>query len=101
MVRPQDLGADQLAAARAGTLDADAVRRGPGRGRCSRTGDDLVDGLLAEAHDHAVRRELEDSQRAVVAGLGVPVHELPRLAGGIDLGGLYELAADLKEGGLG
>jgi hypothetical protein len=28
------------------------------------------------------------------------VHELPRLTGGVDLGGLYELAADLKQGGL-
>ena len=63
-------------------------------------GDDLVAGLLAEAHDHAVRRELEDAQRTVVAGLGVPVQELPRLSGGVDLGGLYELAADLKQGGL-
>ena len=37
----------------------------------------------------------------VVAGLGVPVYELPRLTGGVDLGGLYELAADLKERGPG
>ena len=59
-----------------------------------------MDGLLAEARDHAERRALEDSQRKLVKGLGVPTYELPRLAGGVDLGGLYELAADLKDQGL-
>ena len=33
-------------------------------------------------------------------GLDVPTYELPRLAGGVDLGGLYELAANLKDQGL-
>ncbi len=98
LVRPQDLDADQLAAARAGALDADAVRKD--LDRVGVTVDDaLVDALLTEAHDHAVRRELEDDQRSVVGGLGVPFHELPRLAAGIDLGGLYELAADLRQDG--
>ncbi len=99
MVRPQDLGADQLTAALAGTLEAGRIGEDLS-GAGLDVGDDLVAGLLAEAHDHAVRRELEDAQRTVVAGLGVPVHELPRLSGGVDLGGLYELAADLKQGGL-
>ena len=98
MVRPQDLDADQLADALAGTLDAARVQADLA-GAGLDAGHDLVGGLLAEAHDHAVRRELEDTQRAVVAGLGVPVHELPRLSGGVDLGGLYELAADLKQDG--
>jgi anion-transporting ArsA/GET3 family ATPase len=63
--------------------------------------DDLVDGLLAEAADHAERRELEDTQRALVEALDAPTYELPRLAAGVDLGGLYELAASLKAQGLG
>jgi hypothetical protein len=29
----------------------------------------------------------------------VPTYELPRLAGGVDLGGLYELAASLEQQG--
>ena len=62
--------------------------------------DDLVEGLLAEARDHAERRALEDEQRKVVAGLGVPTYELPRLAGGVDLGALYELAGLLREQGM-
>ena len=60
----------------------------------------LVDGLLLEAHDHAERRELEDRQRARIADLEVPTYELPRLPDGIDLGALYELAADLIEQGM-
>ncbi len=103
MVRPSTLGSEQLAAARAGTLDDGQVRDHLAAAGLNgtRIRDGLVDGLLAAAHDHAVRRELEDAQRAVVDGLGVPVHELPRLAAGVDLGGLYELAEDLKDGGLG
>ena len=46
------------------------------------------------------RRQLEDDQRALVGTIGVPTYELPRLAGGIDIGGLYELAAELKDQGL-
>ena len=62
--------------------------------------DDLVDGLLDEARDHAVRRALEDAQRKLVKGLGGPAYELPRLPQGVDLGGLYELAARLRDQGM-
>jgi anion-transporting ArsA/GET3 family ATPase len=99
MVRPRDLGPADLEAARAGTLDREAVTSD-----LSRAGVDvshaLVDSLLEEAGDHAARRALEDSQRAVVQALDVPTYELPRLPGGIDLGGLYELAARMREQGL-
>jgi hypothetical protein len=99
LVRPRDLGPDQLAAARAGSIDRAAVAADLKAAGID-ADDDLVAGLLAEAHDHAVRRSLEDSQRAIVAGLDVPTYELPRLAAGADLGALYELAALLKEQGL-
>src|SRR6478735_9011890 len=99
-VRPRDLDEDDLAAIRAGkvpkrTLSADLKRAG-----LSGTGT-LVTGLLDEARDHAERRALENSQRAVVETLGVPSYELPLLVGGIDLGGLYELAGYLREQGRG
>jgi len=61
----------------------------------------LVDGLLTEAREHAERCALEDEQREQVRLLDVPTYELPRLSDGIDLGGLYELAADLCEQGMG
>lgn len=60
----------------------------------------VVDGLLREAREHALRRELEDEQRARIGTLDVPTYELPRLSDGIDLGGLYELAADLIDQGM-
>jgi anion-transporting ArsA/GET3 family ATPase len=99
MVRPQDLGPDELEAARSGDIDADAVAADL-KYVGLEADDELVACLLAEASDHAERRALEDSQRSLVAQLGAPVHELPRLAGGVDLGGLYELAESLKEQGI-
>jgi anion-transporting ArsA/GET3 family ATPase len=98
-VRPRDLPDDALAAARAGTLDRTEVEHDLGKAGLDATAQ-LVDGLLAEAGEHAERRALEDSQRAVVSGLGVPAYELARLAGGVDLGGLYELAAELTRQGM-
>jgi anion-transporting ArsA/GET3 family ATPase len=60
-----------------------------------KAGKQLVDGLLAEARSHAERRALEDEQRKRIAELDVPTYELPRMPEGVDLGGLYELAAAL------
>ena len=98
-VRPRDIAATDLDAALEGRLDTARLTSDLKEAGVD-LDDDLVDGLVAEAHDHAVRRALEDAQRAVVAGLGRPAYELPRLPGGVDLGGLYELAATLKQQGL-
>ena len=98
-VRPQDLTVDDLAAVRSGSLDRTRIA-----GDLELAGLDpdpgLVDGLVTEAHAHADRRALEDSQRAIVRDLDVPSYELPRLAAGIDLGALYELAGLMREQGL-
>ena len=99
MVRPQDLDARALAAARDGSIDPDALARDLKTGGVETDGA-LIDGLLQEARDHAERRALEDSQRTLVEQLDVPSYELPRLAGGVDLGGLYELAAELERQGM-
>jgi hypothetical protein len=99
LVRPQDLDARALAAARAGKVDTAVVARDLKSAGVD-TDDALVDGLLAEARDHAERRALEDEQRALVADLGLPTYELPRLTGGIDLGSLYELAGLLHHQGM-
>ncbi|GGP34855.1 ArsA family ATPase [Streptomyces melanogenes] len=61
----------------------------------------LVTPLLQEAAEHAERVELEREQRAVVGGLGLPVHELPLIGEGMDLAGLYRLAAELRNSGVG
>lgn len=98
-VRPRDIAASDLDAALEGRLDTTRLASDLKEAGVD-LDEGLVDGLVAEAHDHAVRRALEDAQREVVAGLGRPAYELPRLPGGVDLGGLYELAATLKHQGL-
>lgn len=60
----------------------------------------LVDPLLEQAAEYAERYALEGSQRAVLGELGLPLHELPLLAGGMDLAGLYELATELRKQGI-
>jgi Mrp family chromosome partitioning ATPase len=49
-------------------------------------------GLLTEGAEHLDRLALQERQREVLAGLTLPTVELPRLTGGMDLGGLYDLA---------
>jgi hypothetical protein len=98
-VRPQDLDDEDLADAEDGTLDPDAIRSDLKKAGVD-DGNGLVDALLGEARDHAERRALEDAQRELVRRFDLPTYELPRLPGGADLGGLYELAAALKEQGL-
>jgi anion-transporting ArsA/GET3 family ATPase len=98
-VRPRDIQPADLEAALAGRLDTGRVETELTAAGIE-GGADLVPGLVTEVRDHAERRALEDDQRAVVDGLGLPTFELPRLPGGVDLGGLYELAADLKTQGL-
>jgi anion-transporting ArsA/GET3 family ATPase len=98
-VRPRDLDAADLAAIRGNRITkkqvaADLVGAGLSGSPA------LVSGLLTEARDHAERRALEDAQRDVVLELDAPTYELPLLVGGLDLGGLYELAERLREQGL-
>jgi anion-transporting ArsA/GET3 family ATPase len=100
LVRPRDLDAAQLQDIVKDDVDRETLAK-----ELASVGidvdDELVEGLLIEARDHAERRALEDSQRALVAELDVTSYELPRLPGGVDIGGLYELAAMLRDQGLG
>ena len=99
LVRPQDLDQEDRKALVEGVVDRDDLAA-----RLAEAGiepdDELLDALLEEGRHHAERRGLEDSQRAIVERLGVPYYELPRLPGGVDLSGLYELAEELTEEGL-
>jgi len=98
-IRPRDLADHDLEAAADGTLEPDQVEA---ELKAAGVDDEpgLVAALIAEAHDHAERRALEDSQRAVVREFAAPTYELPRLAGGVDLGALYELAQMLRDQGM-
>jgi anion-transporting ArsA/GET3 family ATPase len=98
-VRPRDLPDESLAPARAGTLDDELIAEDLKRAGVE-PDPALISALAVEAKEYAERRALEDAQRDLVAGLGVPTYELNRIAGGIDIGGLYELAAELKDQGL-
>jgi len=58
---------------------------------------EIVTALVAEARQHLARRELEMGLRAELARLGRPVVELPWLADGVHLPGLYRLAGVLLD----
>ncbi|HEY9393641.1 MAG TPA: ATPase, partial [Nocardioides sp.] len=98
-VRPRDLPDTALDPALAGTLDDELIAEDLKRAGVE-PDPALISALAVEAKEYAERRALEDAQRDLVAGLGVPTYELNRIAGGIDMGGLYELAAELKDQGL-
>lgn len=60
----------------------------------------LVGPLLEQAEEYAERHTLEREQRAVLTDQGLPLHELPLLAEGMDLAGLYQLAKELRQQGI-
>ena len=100
MTRTPVLTDSELATAAAGTLPADAIRRSLERCGLSAHEDEIVPALLREAEDHAQRVALESREMDRVVDLGLPTFVLPFLPAGIDLGGLYELADRLSEGGV-
>ncbi|WTC17477.1 AAA family ATPase [Streptomyces cellulosae] len=103
MVRPQVLDAADLDLV--GSVPRSAVARtlssaGLGGARRGGHAERLVEPLLAQAEEYAERYALETEQRAVLAELDVPLHELPLLAEGMDLAGLYALARTLRGQGV-
>jgi anion-transporting ArsA/GET3 family ATPase len=99
MVRKPALAPDDLAAARAGNLDRDAI--GAALRKVGVAADDpLLDALFSEAAEHAERVALETVERGDLVATGHPVLELPALVEGIDLGALYDLAGLLREQGV-
>ncbi|WP_225625552.1 ArsA-related P-loop ATPase [Streptomyces werraensis] len=103
MVRPQVLDSADLELV--GSVPRSAVARslssaGLGGARRGGHAERLVDPLLTQAEEYAERYALETEQRAVLAELGVPLHELPLFAEGMDLAGLYALARKLRGQGV-
>jgi anion-transporting ArsA/GET3 family ATPase len=99
MTRPPLLPEPALLPAAAGRLDRAELAAG-----LTAAGLDsgaLAEPLAAEAIEHAQRWALEDENRAAVADLGRPTYELPLLPERIDLGGLYTLAEQLRQQGVG
>ncbi|MCF6466816.1 ATPase [Nonomuraea sp. MG754425] len=60
---------------------------------------ELAAALAGEVVEHAHRTELERAERETLAGAGVTSYELPLLADGVDLAGLYELAETMRTQG--
>ena len=90
-VRPQWLPDRSVAAAADGRVDAARIRTG-----LATAGVDLapavLDGLVTERVEHAVRVEVEAVAMKRLRAAGRPLLELPNLVDGVDLGTLYELA---------
>jgi anion-transporting ArsA/GET3 family ATPase len=101
MTRPPVLDDAQLVSALDGSLPTKAIRRALERAGLAAHEEEIVPALLKEAADHAQRVALEEREMARIEALGLPTFVLPQLAGGIDLGGLYDLADVLTEGGVG
>ncbi|KPI26556.1 Anion-transporting ATPase-like domain containing protein [Actinobacteria bacterium OV320] len=103
MVRPEVLDEDGLELVR--TVTRSSVARslsaaGLGGARRGGHAERLVDPLLQQAEEYAERYALEHEQRAVLGELDLPLHELPLLAEGLDLAGLYQLANELRKQGI-
>ncbi|MEU3144099.1 MULTISPECIES: ArsA-related P-loop ATPase [unclassified Streptomyces] len=103
MVRPELLDASDLELV--GTVTRSSVARslssaGLGGARRGGHAERLVDPLLTQAQEYAERYALEAEQRAALAEVELPRHELPLLAEGMDLAGLYELAEELRAQGV-
>ncbi|MDX6285963.1 MAG: hypothetical protein QOG53_1448 [Frankiales bacterium] len=99
MTRPPVLPPDALTRAAQGNVDKEELAQG-----LKAVGIDapasVIDGLAAEATDHARRVELEERERVQLAELGRATYELPLLPEAIDLGSLYRLAGMLTEQGM-
>lgn len=93
------LSAEVRGAAAAGELDAEAVRAGLETAGISLSAADFA-GLLTETVEHSATLAAQDESAAELLDLEIPRLELPALPDGMDLGGLYELAAYLSEQGV-
>ena len=94
-VRPQWLPDRSVTAAASGRVDAERIRAGLA-GAGLDLPPDVVDALVRETVDHAVRVHAEGLALARLdAGPDLPRLELPTLVDGVHLGSLYELAGEL------
>ncbi|WP_218136247.1 ArsA-related P-loop ATPase [Nonomuraea jiangxiensis] len=59
----------------------------------------MAEALAEEVAEHAHRTELERAERESLAGAGLKSYDLPLLADGVDLAGLYELAESIRTQG--
>ncbi|WP_374101118.1 ArsA-related P-loop ATPase [Antrihabitans sp. YC2-6] len=82
-----------------GDIDADAVRSGLESAGINLPDKDF-DGLLLETVEHSATLQGQDESAAQLDGVDVARLHVPALPDGVDLGGLYEIAAILSEQGV-
>jgi len=102
MVHPQWLPDRSVTAAANGRVDAARIRAGLASAGLD-LAPDVIDGLVAETVEHAVRVNAEAAalhRLRTEPGTPVPLLELPRVIDGIDMGSLYDLADALVEQGV-
>ncbi|MGW0517921.1 ArsA-related P-loop ATPase [Crossiella sp. NPDC003009] len=98
-VRPPRLPARSVGAAAGGRVDAARIKSGLLAAGLN-LDEAIVDGLVDETVEHAIRVRAELSARNQLAEVDLPVVELPDLTDGVDTAGLYELSELLIEQGV-
>ncbi len=104
MVRPTVLTDDQLTAAAKGSLDRHELVLGLKaagiEGSLGPNGStDVADALAVELGEHATGVLNQREHRHELTSVGQPCYDLPLITDGMDLAGLYRLAAALQEQG--
>jgi hypothetical protein len=98
MARPAMLSGADLAAAASGSLDVDELAIGLKAAGISEN-HGLAADLMTELREHALQVALQGRERDELLTVGGPYYELPMIPDGIDLAGLYQLAAALRQQG--
>jgi hypothetical protein len=104
MVRPTALTDDQLTAAARGELNRDELILGLKAAGVEGSlgpdgGNDVADALAVELGEHATQVLNQREHRHMLTDAGQPCYDLPLVTDGMDLAGLYRLAAALQEQG--
>ncbi|MEV8438859.1 ArsA-related P-loop ATPase [Actinosynnema sp. NPDC051121] len=90
-VSPPRLPARSVASASQGRVDAGRVRAGLEAAGLD-VDADVLDGLLDQTVEHALRVRMEERAKEKLAEADLPTVELPELTDGVDVAALYELA---------
>jgi len=98
MVRSTELPLSQLRLVAAGSVDEHELALGLKAAGLDDTMRLAID-LTAELTEHAVTAVGQEEERRRLAEPGQPCYELPMIPDGMDLAGLYRLAAALREQG--
>jgi anion-transporting ArsA/GET3 family ATPase len=104
MVRPTGLTDGQLAAAARGELDIHELSLGLKAAGINGNlggagGADVAAALATELGEHSLEVLAQREHRHMLTDTGQPCYELPLITDGMDLAGLYRLAAALQEQG--